>query len=67
VCSGLTHWTVSGALGPYRVEPATLVFQQTHSAIIHRTVWCATGATANSRNDRLCKGEQCVTEGRAES
>jgi hypothetical protein len=59
VCCGLAHRTVSSAPGPYRVEPATLGFQQAHSAIIHRTVRCASGATANSRNDRLCKGEQC--------
>jgi hypothetical protein len=36
------HRTVSGALGPYRVERATLGKTQVHSVIIHRTVRCAT-------------------------
>jgi hypothetical protein len=57
------HRTLSGAPGPYRVELATLGFQQAHSAIIHRTVRCASGATANSRNGRLQKPltkEQCA-------
>jgi hypothetical protein len=65
----MCHRTVSGAPGPYRTKPATLGFQQEHSAIIRRTVRCASGATANSRNDRLCKGYsalQCASEVRAE-
>jgi hypothetical protein len=37
------HRTVSGAPGPYRVQAATLGFKQVRSAIIHRTVLCATG------------------------
>jgi hypothetical protein len=37
------HRIVSGAPGPYRAKLATLGFLQVHSAIIHRTVWCATG------------------------
>jgi hypothetical protein len=37
------HRTVSGAPGLYMVELATLGFPQVHSAIIHRTVQCATG------------------------
>jgi hypothetical protein len=37
------HRTVSGALDPYRAEPATLGFLQALSVIIHRTVRCATG------------------------
>jgi hypothetical protein len=66
VCSGLAHRTVSDAPGPYRVEPATIVFQQAHSAIIHQTIRCATelsGVQAEqwlpARNGQLCKGEQC--------
>jgi hypothetical protein len=43
VCSGLAHQTVSGAPGPYKVQLAILGFLQARSAIIHRTVWCATG------------------------
>jgi hypothetical protein len=49
------HRTVSGAPGPYRVQQATLGFQQAHSAKNHRTVRCASGATATSRNGRLKK------------
>jgi hypothetical protein len=61
VFCGLAHRTVSGAPGPYRTEPATLGFQQAHSAIIHRTIRCATGATANSRNGRLQKRADSAT------
>jgi hypothetical protein len=43
VCSKLAHWTVSGAPGPYRCQPATLGNSRARSAIIHRTVRCATG------------------------
>jgi hypothetical protein len=39
----MCHRTVSGAPGPYRVQAATLGFSQARSAIIHRTVRCATG------------------------
>jgi hypothetical protein len=56
VSCGLAHRTMSGAPGLYRTEPATLGFQQAHSAIIYRTVRCASGATTNSRNAQLCKG-----------
>jgi hypothetical protein len=44
--------TVSGAPGPYMIKLATLGFLQERSAIIHRTVRCATelsGATAEQR------------------
>jgi hypothetical protein len=60
VCYGLAHQIVSGAPDPYRVEPATLGFQQVHSAIIHWTVQCATGLSGEptgngypARNGRL--------------
>jgi hypothetical protein len=66
VCYGLAHRTVSGAPGPYRVQPATLGKIQARSAIIHRTVRCATGLSGESagngypaRNGRLCKSVQC--------
>jgi hypothetical protein len=56
----------SGAPGPYRVQPATLGKTQVCSAIIHRTVRCATRLSGESagngylaRNGRLCKSEQC--------
>jgi hypothetical protein len=49
------HRTVSGAPGPYKSKLATFGFLWPRSAIIHRTVWCATrlfgapsGATATS-------------------
>jgi hypothetical protein len=37
------HWTVYGAPGPYKSELFTFGFLRPHFAIIHRTVWCATG------------------------
>jgi hypothetical protein len=43
------HRTVSSAPGPYNSELATLGFLRPRSAIIHRTVQCASGATATSR------------------
>jgi hypothetical protein len=57
------HRTVSSAPGPYMTEPATLGFQKAHFAIIHRTVRCASGATANSRNGWLW----CVNSARQKS
>jgi hypothetical protein len=60
---------LSGSPCPYEDEPTTLGFQQVHSVIIHRTVRCASGAMAKSRNGRLCKGYsalQCAAEVRAE-
>jgi hypothetical protein len=38
-----------------QLKPATLGFLQARSAIIHRTVRCASGATAIQRNSRLQK------------
>jgi hypothetical protein len=56
------HQTVSGApsysvqcTGTVQLKPATLGFLRACSAIIHRTVWCASGATATQRNGRLQK------------
>jgi hypothetical protein len=42
------HQTLSGAPGSYRCQPATLGKTKTHSAIIHRTVRCATGLSSES-------------------
>jgi hypothetical protein len=39
--------------GPYDFKLATFGFLESRSAIIHRTVRCASGATASERNDRL--------------
>jgi hypothetical protein len=47
-CPGLAHRTVFGAPGPYNSELATFGFLRPRSAIIHRTVWCTSGATATS-------------------
>jgi hypothetical protein len=43
VCWEMTHQTLFGAPGPHRVKPTTLRKMEAHSAIIHRTVRCATG------------------------
>jgi hypothetical protein len=53
VCPGVAHRTVSGALGPYRVQTTTLGFLEALSTIIHRTVRCTSGVTAIQRNGRL--------------
>jgi hypothetical protein len=42
-CPGLAHRTVSSALGPYNSKLFTFGFLTHRSAIIHRTVRCATG------------------------
>jgi hypothetical protein len=63
------HRTVSGAPCPYKDEPTTLGKTGPRSTIIHQTVQCASGATTNSCNGRLCKGYnalQCAAEVRAE-
>jgi hypothetical protein len=64
------HRTVSGAPGPYKVQLSTLGFLRVCSAIIHRTVRCATGLSGAPVEQRLfgatvdCKrrgsDEQCV-------
>jgi hypothetical protein len=45
--------TVSGAPRPYNVQLSTLEFLRARSAIIHRTVWCATGLSGVSAEQRL--------------
>jgi hypothetical protein len=47
------HRTVSGAPRPYNSEPATLGNTRARSAIIHRTVWCATGLSGEPAEQRL--------------
>jgi hypothetical protein len=47
------HWTVSGAPRPYRCQPATLGNSRARSAIIHWTVWCATGLSDEPAEQRL--------------
>jgi hypothetical protein len=43
------HRTLFGALGPYRCQLATLGKMKARSAIIRRTIRCANGTTATSR------------------
>ena len=69
----MCHLTVSGALGPYKVQPATLRKTEARSAIIHRTVRCATGLSGvpaeqrlSTRNGRLCKVNSAIQNVRAE-
>jgi hypothetical protein len=47
------HRTVSDAPGSYRLKPATLEKMETRSAIIHRTVRCATGLSGEPADQRL--------------
>jgi hypothetical protein len=47
------HRTLSGAPGPYQSEHVTLGFQPARSAIIHQTVWCATGLSGAPAEQRL--------------
>jgi hypothetical protein len=42
------HRTEFGVPCPYEDEPATLGKTEARSAIIHRTVWCATGLSSES-------------------
>ena len=53
MCWFLAHRTVSGAPGRYRLEPATLGKLEARSAIIHRTVRCATGLSGEPAEQRL--------------
>jgi hypothetical protein len=49
----MAHQTVSGAPGSYRVKSATLGKMEARSAIIHRTVRCATGHSGEPAEQRL--------------
>jgi hypothetical protein len=61
VCCGLGHRIVSDAPGPYRVQPVTLGKTQARSAIIHWTVWCASGQRLSSAQWSTLMDEQCST------
>jgi hypothetical protein len=53
---------------PYEDEPATLGVFQARSAIIHWTVWCATGLSGESAsNDYLCATVDCNSADSANS
>jgi hypothetical protein len=49
---GLAHRTVRCTRGD-RLKLFTFGFLESRSAIIHRTVWCASGATTIERNGQL--------------
>jgi hypothetical protein len=55
------HRTVSGAPGPYKCQLATLRKTKALSAIIHRTVRWASGATATCAQWSTLTDEQCST------
>jgi hypothetical protein len=61
------HRTVSGAPGPYRVKSATLGKMQARSAIIHRTVRCASEQRLSSAQRSTLTDEQCSTVPRQKS
>jgi hypothetical protein len=44
---------MSGAPGPYKSKLFTFGFLKRRSAIIHRTVWCATGLSGVTAEQRL--------------
>jgi hypothetical protein len=46
---------VSGAPRPYRIKLGSLGFLQRCSAIIHWTVWCATGLSCALAEQRLLR------------
>jgi hypothetical protein len=50
--------------GPYDFKLATFGFLESRSAIIHRTVRCASGAMASQRNGRLQRStDKCTVRG----
>jgi hypothetical protein len=60
MCDVVWRTGLSGAPGPYRVQAATLGFSQARSAIIHRTVRCATVLSGEPvGNDYLCGMVDC--------
>jgi hypothetical protein len=66
VCPGLAHRTVRCTREP-NSELATFGNSGSHSAIIHQTVRCASGATAICANGRLQKQWNSARTARAES
>jgi hypothetical protein len=59
------HWTVSSAPRPYKSKLSTLWFLRTRSAIIHRTVRCASGASVQ-RSIAQCL-DSATVHGRSQS
>jgi hypothetical protein len=54
-CALVWRTGLSGAPGPYKDELATLGFLLARSAIIHRTVRCATGLSGVTAEQRLLR------------
>jgi hypothetical protein len=61
------HRTMSGVPGPYKGQPATLGKTQAHSAIIHWTVRCVSGATTIQRQQSTAKVSATVNSARQKS
>jgi hypothetical protein len=60
------HRTLSGASGPYNLKPATLRFLIACSALIHRTVRCATGLCGAPAEQRLLRATVVCKSWRSE-
>jgi hypothetical protein len=58
------HWTVSSAPGASDSKLFTFGFLRPRSAIIHRNVRCASGATAGKRNGQLQQSPTNVNSAR---
>jgi hypothetical protein len=58
----MCHRTVSGAPGSYRIRLDSLGFSQRRSAIIHRTIWCATGLSGAPAVQRLPEQRSTATD-----
>jgi hypothetical protein len=62
--TGLSGEPPDSAPGTVQAELFTFGFLESHSAIIHRTVRCASGATAKESNDRLQRSPANVNSAR---
>jgi hypothetical protein len=62
----MCHRTVSGARGRINLKLFSFGFPRRSSAIIHRTVRCASGATAICVQRSTLQSEQCTSDVRAE-
>jgi hypothetical protein len=66
VLPGLAHRTVSDAPGRIDLKLFSFGFPRHSSAIIHRTVRCASGATAICTQRSTLQSEQCNSDVRAD-
>jgi hypothetical protein len=60
------HRTVSGAPGRIDFKVFTFGFLGRNSAIIHQTIWCASGATTIYAQRSTLQSKQCNSDVRAE-